>query len=74
MLADELLHPFGGADGDRRLPDNECFAAQMRHERCDGRLHIAQIGAQPVPPLGCTHADEVDVAELGNVAVVGGEA
>ena len=74
VLLDQLLDPLGRADRHGRLADDERLAGQMRHQRGDRRLHVAQVGAQAVAALRGADADEVHVAELGRLAVVGGEA
>ena len=74
VLADELLDPLGGADRDGRLADDQRLAGQVRREAGDGRLDVGQVGAHAVGPLRGADADEVDVAELGGLGDVGGEA
>ena len=67
VLADELLDPLGGADRHGRLADDQRLAGQVRRERGDRGLDVAQVGAHAVVALRRADADEVDVAELGRL-------
>jgi len=69
----ELLDPLGGADRDGRLADNERLAGQVRRQVGHGALHVREVRGHAVGALRGADADEVDVAELGNLGIRGGE-
>ena len=73
-LADQLLDPVGSTHGYCRLSDHECLTGEMWHEGRDGGLDVTEVGPHAVVALRRADADEMDVAELGGLAVVGREA
>ncbi len=62
--------PTGTVD----LPTMSALRLQVRGEVGDRALDVGQVGGHAVGPLRGAHADEVDVAEVGDLLVGGGEA
>ncbi|GAA3130463.1 hypothetical protein GCM10020001_060560 [Nonomuraea salmonea] len=67
-------HALGGADGDRRLAHDQAFAVEERGEGFDGVVHVGDVCGILAAFLRSAHADEVHVAEGGDLVVRGGEA
>ena len=64
----------GGADRDRGFPDDQAGPGQPGRQGLDARLQVRQVGRGGVGPLRGAHAHEVDVTELRDLGVAGGEA
>ena len=72
-LVGALLQRSCRAHRHRGLAKNHVAARELRHEILDHRLHVARICRIRAALLRSTHADEVDVGELGRAGVIGGE-
>ena len=63
----------GGAHRDGGLADDHRRSRQPRDEVVDHRVDVAKVRPVLALLLWCSHAQEVDVGEVGGQVVVGGE-
>ena len=58
---EDLGEPFGGADRDGGLADDQVAGGDVRKERVDGCVDVREVGGDLAVELRRAHADEVQL-------------